>query len=184
MLASDEVEGKLDALSAFSSTVKGAMEEATERRADAQRTLEALAIEQRTAAEAMRVSVGDALKRMEKMQREWDAAVDANAVELRSLKSETAEVLGRQDETFDGLNQLKKELGEQTVAMSSAVSRRRALADEEAAMRKRFNDLRRQRLAKLGINDDDDDGSGSGGDAAAPIDLGNIFGGFFGSQKE
>ena len=125
------------------------MDAAAGRRAEAQRTLEALADEQKQATAEMAATLNAALSAMEGMQGEWDAAVGANAAELRELKKQANVVRDKQGATVEQLKTSQEQLKEQTKALSTLAEERTNLAEEEEKLRRRFAQLRQRRQAKL-----------------------------------
>lgn len=147
--AEEEVDGQLKAMGAFAGTVRGAMVSAAERREKAQRTLEALAMEQRKASEEMRLSLESALGSMAQMQSEWDAAVAANAAELRSLKADANSAEGDNEQRLSALRRLRDELRSRSSGLSELNKQRQSLEQAEAKLRQRAQTLRERRDAKL-----------------------------------
>ena len=148
-MTSMEVEGRMKVLESFSVSVREAMDAAAGRRAEAQRTLEALADEQKQATAEMAATLNAALSAMEGMQGEWDAAVGANAAELRELKKQATVVRDKQGATVEQLKTSQEQLVEQTKALSTLAEERTNLAEEEEKLRRRFAQLRQRRQAKL-----------------------------------
>ena len=87
---------------------------------------------------------------MEQMQSQWEAAVAANAAELRELQADAS---GSAKTQADGLTRLKDtraELDRQAAALGALSDERRSLAASQDKLRKRYALLRQRRQAKLG----------------------------------
>jgi len=147
--ATEEVDGRMRALSQFSETVVDAMETASARRDSAQRALELLSAEQRRASEEMKQTMSTALKAMEAMQGQWDAAVSANAAELRELKAGTSAASEKQRANAVVLERRRADLAAQALALRALAQERQTLSEEEETLRDRYDQLRARRLAKL-----------------------------------
>jgi hypothetical protein len=144
----EEVAGRVQLQMQFAGTVTDAMEAAAAQRDSAQRALEVLAAEQRRASEEMRVTLDTAVSAMEAMQAQWDAAVEANAAELRVLREDAARAAEAQNAQGSKLVELKGAFEAKVIAMDTLTKKRRGLAAEEEALRRRYVQLRERRLAK------------------------------------
>ncbi|KOO22728.1 hypothetical protein Ctob_011625 [Chrysochromulina tobinii] len=144
----EEVAGRVQLQMQFAGTVTDAMEAAAAQRDSAQRALEVLAAEQRRASEEMRVTLDTAVSAMEAMQAQWDAAVEANAAELRALREDAARAAEAQNAQGSKLVELKGAFEAEVIAMDTLTKKRRGLAAEEEALRRRYVQLRERRLAK------------------------------------
>ena len=144
----EEVAGRVQLQLQFAGTVTDAMEAAAAQRDSAQRALEVLAAEQRRASEEMRVTLDTAVSAMEAMQAQWDAAVEANAAELRALREDAARAAEAQNAQGSKLVELKGAFEAKVIAMDTLTKKRRGLAAEEEALRRRYVQLRERRLAK------------------------------------
>lgn len=144
----EEVAGRVQLQMQFAGTVTDAMEAAAAQRDSAQRALEVLAAEQRRASEEMRVTLDTAVSAMEAMQAQWDAAVEANAAELRALREDAARAAEAQNAQGSKLVELKGAFEAKVIAMDTLTKKRRGLAAEEEALRRRYVQLRERRLAK------------------------------------
>ena len=147
-LTTEEVDSKIKDLAKFTDVVQGAVDTVAGRREEAQRTLEALAADQRQAAEEMKLTISRALLTMESMQGQWDEAVAANAAELRNLRSSTQERAGKQKKELAGLRSLKNELNAKAKSIETMAETRRTLEEAEVNLKQRFGQLRERRLAK------------------------------------
>ncbi len=70
-------------------------------------------------------------------QSEWDAAVEANAAELRALKDDAAATAAAQRAEGNKLAELRGDLAAKASAMEALAEKRRGLAAEEEALRRR-----------------------------------------------
>merc|ERR1719263_1911168 len=102
---------------------------------------------------------------MEEMQSQWDGAVDSNAVEVRRLKAAASQAAEVRGEATAALDRKRTAIESEAQALSSLSATRRGLAEEEAALRKRYVALRQRRLAKL------KQGGAGRPFPAAPVDL-------------
>jgi NAD(P)-dependent dehydrogenase (short-subunit alcohol dehydrogenase family) len=79
---------------------------------------------------------------------QWDAAVEANAAELRVLREDAARAAEAQNAQGSKLVELKGAFEAKVIAMDTLTKKRRGLAAEEEALRRRYVQLRERRLAK------------------------------------
>uniref|UniRef100_A0A7S2JUC1 Cilia- and flagella-associated protein 157 n=1 Tax=Haptolina brevifila TaxID=156173 RepID=A0A7S2JUC1_9EUKA len=148
-LTAQEVDGRLRAFSQFSETVGGVMNTAASRRDTAQRTLELLSIEQRRAGEEMKLTLNAALEAMKEMQSQWDAAVAANAAELKDLKADTSRAAEQRGAKAEAIAGMRDELAARVASLNELSAERRTLAEEEELLRRRYTQLRQRRDAKV-----------------------------------
>ena len=94
------------------------------------------------------MTLNTAVSAMEAMQAQWDAAVEANAAELRALREDAARAAEAQNAQGSKLVELKGAFEAKVIAMDTLTKKRRGLAAEEEALRRRYIQLRERRLAK------------------------------------